>query len=634
MVFSFVAYLLAMLIIGWLASRQSHAQKDYFLGGRSIGPFAAAMSACASDMSGWLLMGIPGYVYAKGFSVLWIMCSLLLGSTVCWLVLAKPLRNLSVACNNAITIPQFIHERFHCRSPALRQVASIFILIFFVIYASSGVVASAKLMHNSFHLPYLVALGLSGFAICSYTFLGGFLAVVWTDVIQACIILCALIAVPLRLVMLAADQGWTASVASLYSSHPHLFSLYRTDVGIEMGWLTVLSLCGWGLGYFGQPHIITRYFALKSANQVQRSAAISFVWNSLSLFFALSIGILGLWYCHERGVVLQDPETVFIFLAETLYDPIIAGALLSAILAAVMSTADSQLLIASTCFTHDLFHVAAERRAVVGKLALVVMTAIACLLGTDPESSVLSLVSLAWAGFGAGFGPVLLASRYFALKSANQVQRSAAISFVWNSLSLFFALSIGILGLWYCHERGVVLQDPETVFIFLAETLYDPIIAGALLSAILAAVMSTADSQLLIASTCFTHDLFHVAAERRAVVGKLALVVMTAIACLLGTDPESSVLSLVSLAWAGFGAGFGPVLLASCYSHKLSERTAWVGILLGCGAVLWCTALRSLGYSLPVYELLPAFSLSLLGVCLSAYYDQYDSGIPHLNSKG
>lgn len=412
MIVSFLGYLLLMLAVGWAASRQSASQEDYFLGGRSIGAFAAAMSACASDMSGWLLMGIPGFIYSHGISIIWVMISLLIGSTCCWLILAKPLRTLSEQYQNSITIPEYLSNRAGCQGASLRRLCAVVIVVFFTIYASSGIVAAAKLIHNSFGVGYLAALAISGTAICSYTFLGGFLAVVWTDIVQACLMLVSLIVVPSRLLYLAWNGNHGLSITEVVAQNPHLLDFFATESGKQLSWTGLLSLSCWGLGYFGQPHIVTRYFALSGINQIKKSAFISFSWNLLSLCFAFSIGILGFWYCKATNTPLTDSETIFIFLAEALFDPVIAGVLLSAILAAVMSTADSQLLIASTCISHDIFKVAPEHRAKLGKLSLAVMTFAACALGHNPNSSVLSLVAYAWAGFGACFGPTLLASCY------------------------------------------------------------------------------------------------------------------------------------------------------------------------------------------------------------------------------
>ncbi|WP_166255633.1 sodium/proline symporter PutP [Marinobacter salicampi] len=452
---TFLIYLVLMLVIGYIAYKRTTNLSDYILGGRSLGPLPSALSAGASDMSGWLLLGLPGYAYAAGYEAIWIAVGLLAGTWLNWLFVARRLRTYSFAAGDSLTMPSYFENRFHDTSRILRVVSAFFILLFFLFYTSSGLVAGGKLFETVFGLDYEIAVIVGTVAVVSYTFFGGFLAVAWTDVIQGLLMFAALLLVPIM--ALNADGGWSATQAAMEAKNPEFLNAFTGADGEALGILAILSLLGWGLGYFGQPHILARFQAIRSEDDVPTARRIAVIWSAFGLFGALLVGFAAIGYFDTA---LDDGEKAFILLVDALFHPIISGILLAAILAAIMSTADSQLLVSSSALAEDfykaLFRKAASQTELVwvGRFAVVGIAIIATALAFDPDSQVLTLVSYAWAGFGAAFGPALVLSLYW--KKMNKVGAVAGIVVGGATVVIWGNMSGGILDL-YEIIPGVIL---------------------------------------------------------------------------------------------------------------------------------------------------------------------------------
>ena len=411
---TFVVYLLLMLGIGVVAWRRTRNLSDFVLGGRRLGSWVTALSASASDMSGWLLLGLPGYAYLSGLESLWLAGGLLIGTWLNWRLLAARLRDYSERLGNALTLPEYLSNRFNDESGLIRIVSALFILLFFLFYTSSGLVAGGKLFESVFGLPYVWAVAAGTLTIILYTAFGGFLAVSWTDLVQGLLMAAALVAVPLM--AMAEHQGGLALILEAGRDHPHLLDPFTDKDGKPLSWIAIVSLLAWGLGYFGQPHILARFKAVESVELIPRARRIAVTWVALTLTAACLVGIIGI---SSFETPLADAEKVFIRLVDVTFHPLVAGICLAAILAAIMSTADSQLLVASSAFTEDLYKTLFRREAsdrelvLVGRGAVLTIALIAFLLAMNPDSQVLDLVAYAWAGFGAAFGPVILLSLYW-----------------------------------------------------------------------------------------------------------------------------------------------------------------------------------------------------------------------------
>lgn len=411
---SFFCYLLAVLGIGIVAWRRTRSLSDFVLGGRSLGSWVAALSASASDMSGWLLLGLPGYAYVAGLESFWLALGLLIGTWLNWRLVAARLRTASEAAGNALTLPEYLSNRFEDSSGLIRVSSSCFVLLFFLFYTSSGLVAGGKLFESVFGLPYVWAVASGAAIIILYTAFGGFLAVSWTDLFQGLLMLLALVAIPLyALPELGGIDGFVSTMGGI---NGELLDPLSDSKGGPLGLIAIVSLMAWGLGYFGQPHILARFKAIKESGFVPRAERIAVSWVFISLTAACLVGMMGVPLFE---VPLEDAETVFIRLVELLFHPLVAGICLAAILAAIMSTADSQLLVSSSTFTADLYRLLLRKQAseaelvIVGRLAVLSIALVALLLALDRESKVLDLVSYAWAGFGAAFGPAVLLSLYW-----------------------------------------------------------------------------------------------------------------------------------------------------------------------------------------------------------------------------
>jgi sodium/proline symporter len=413
MVVTFLVYILGMIIIGLMAYRATNNFDDYILGGRSLGSVVTALSAGASDMSGWLLMGLPGAIFLSGISESWIAIGLTLGAYLNWKLVAGRLRVHTEANNNALTLPDYFTSRFEDNSKMLRIISALVILVFFTIYCASGIVAGARLFESTFGMSYGTALWAGAAATIVYTFIGGFLAVSWTDTVQASLMIFALILTPVIVIM--AVGGIDTSMLVIADKNPSYVDMFK-----GMNLVAIVSLLGWGLGYFGQPHILARFMAADSHRTIRSARRISMTWMILCLAGTIAVGFFGIAYFsnnpHEAAGVTENGERVFIELAMLLFNPWIAGVLLSAILAAVMSTLSCQLLVCSSAITEDLYKAflrkgASQRELVwVGRIMVLVVALVSIALAANPENRVLGLVSYAWAGFGAAFGPVILMS--------------------------------------------------------------------------------------------------------------------------------------------------------------------------------------------------------------------------------
>ena len=413
---TFGLYLVAMIAIGFIAWWRTRDFDDYILGGRSLGGYVTALSAGASDMSGWLLMELPGALYLTGLSEAWIAVGLVIGAYLNWRFVAGPLRLYTERSADALTLPDYFTTRFGENGKLLRVVSALVILVFFALYAASGIVAGARLFESVFGLPYAQALWWGAAATIAYTLIGGFLAVSWTDTVQATLMIFALVLTPVIVMM--AVGGPAASIALIEQNDPQKLSWIGAG-----GVVAVVSALAWGLGYFGQPHILARFMAAESVRTIPQARRIGMTWMVLCLGGAILVGFFGISYFEahpgEAGPVNANPERVFIVLAELLFNPWIAGILLSAILAAVMSTLSCQLLVCASALTEDFYRgfvrpAAGERELVwFGRAMVALVALVAIFLARDPNSRVLGLVSYAWAGFGAAFGPVVLMSLFW-----------------------------------------------------------------------------------------------------------------------------------------------------------------------------------------------------------------------------
>ncbi|MBN8553426.1 MAG: sodium/proline symporter PutP [Caulobacterales bacterium] len=404
------AYFALMLAIGVYAWRKSTSDvSGYVLGGRNLGPGVSALSAGASDMSGWILMGLPGAMFLTGLSGAWIALGLFIGALANYQIVAPRLRVYTERARDAITIPDYFDNRFEDRSRLLRIVSAVVIVVFFTLYTSSGMVAGGKLFQSAFGLDYAWGLWITAGVVLAYTMLGGFLAVSLTDFVQGCIMFVALIMVP---IVALGDVGGVAGAAeTVRSVNPDLLDLFKgTTV------LGVISAMAWGLGYFGQPHILVRFMAVRSVRDVPMMRNIGMSWMLVTLLGALAVGLTGLAYATQHGLEVSDPETIFILLSDVLFNPLITGFLLAAILAAIMSTISSQLLVSSSSLVEDFYATFLRKQAsqkelvTVGRLAVLAVALAAIYLAYSPDSNVLGLVSQAWAGFGAAFGPLIILS--------------------------------------------------------------------------------------------------------------------------------------------------------------------------------------------------------------------------------
>ncbi|MEZ7844315.1 MAG: sodium/proline symporter PutP [Opitutales bacterium] len=417
---SLFLYFGLMIAIGFYAAKKSTSScEEYMLGGRRLHPAVAALSAGASDMSGWLLLGLPGALFAAGMIEAWIGIGLLVGAWLNWIVVAPRLREQTERYDNALTIPQFLANRFPSKAMALRTVSAVIVVVFFIVYTASGLVAGGKLFASAFGdlinfsmmSDYIFGVWFTLGIVLTYTVVGGFLAVSLTDFVQGFIMMLALIIMPVVILTTGQGDGLVAAGERLNAIDPNYLSLF--DGLTFFGFVSAIS---WGLGYFGQPHIIVRFMAVRTIADVAKARRIGMTWMAVSVVGALGLGILGRAFIERNGIVIDDPETIFIVLSDLLFHPLVTGFLYAALLAAIMSTISSQLLVSSSSLTEDFYRLFMNKKAseahlvTVGRLSVVLVGVIAAFMADDPNSKILELVSNAWAGFGAAFGPMIILS--------------------------------------------------------------------------------------------------------------------------------------------------------------------------------------------------------------------------------
>ncbi|WP_144555283.1 sodium/proline symporter PutP [Bacillus sp. X1(2014)] len=406
-------YIAAMLFIGWYSYRKTSNLTDYMLGGRSLGPAVTALSAGAADMSGWLLMGLPGGIYVTGLADAWIAVGLTIGAYLNWLLVAPRLRSYTQVANDSITIPSYLENRFKDNTKLLRIVSGIVILIFFTFYVSSGMVSGAVFFESSFGTSYHTGLLIVGGVTVAYTLFGGFLAVSYTDFIQGLMMLIALALVPA--IGIFHTGGPAETMETIRAIDPTKLDLLKGTT-----FLGIISAMAWGLGYFGQPHIIVRFMAIKTIKETKSARRIGMGWMIISLIGTIFTGFIGIAFFHNNPEhVLKNPEAVFIELSQILFHPLFAGFALAAILAAIMSTISSQLIVTSSALVEDLYKMVMNKNAkdkqlvFLGRMAVLLVSIIAAALAFKQNSTILDLVAYAWAGFGASFGPVILLSLFW-----------------------------------------------------------------------------------------------------------------------------------------------------------------------------------------------------------------------------
>ncbi|MDL1912987.1 MAG: sodium/proline symporter PutP [Bergeyella sp.] len=416
-------YFLVMVVIGVYSYRKSNrSSEDFLIGGRKMGAVVTALSAGASDMSGWLLMGLPGAMFATGISSSWLAIGLTVGAFLNYLLVAPRLRIYSEVAQNAITIPVFFENRFKDDTHILKFISSVIILVFFTLYTSSGMVAGGKLFESAFGLDYTSGIWITSTVVVLYTFLGGFLAVSLTDFVQGTIIVLALFVVP---IVVITELGGISET----------FRYIELDDVKKLRWFEgttftgIISLTAWGLGYFGQPHILVRFMAINKVKDLKKARNIGISWMIFCVGGAMVIGLVGIAYMMRNNIRIEDPETIFIFFSRTLFHPLISGFLLSAILAAVMSTISSQLLVTSSSMTEDFYRAFLNKNATqqtllsVSRISVLIVSITALILSLNPNDSILNLVGYAWAGFGSAFGPIMILSLLW-----KKTSRIAAIS--------------------------------------------------------------------------------------------------------------------------------------------------------------------------------------------------------------
>lgn len=482
---AFVLYLCIMLGIGFYFSNKSKKLSDYFLAGRGLGSWVTAMSAQASDMSGWLLMGLPGATYATGMGNYWIAIGLAIGTILNWAFVAKPLRRFTEVCGDSITIPQYFQNRFKSDSPIVRMVCAVVIFIFFLVYTTSAFVSGGKLFQVVFNIDpnndaySKAAIIISALIIVTYTFFGGFNAVAWTDLIQGLLMVVTIVILPIALVANTPDFS-----AELLANTPKIVA-EGADAGGFMSMfsgrsaVSIISDLAWAFGYFGMPHILVRFMAIKDTKEVKKSGIIAVVWVLISLTAAVLVGVLGRAYLDSQNTVLDaaSMELIFITTVKRLFPSFLGGIFLSAVLASIMSTADSQLLVTASAVVNDFYTIVVKKETSekklmwISRISVMAISVIACILALNPNDSIMGIVSNAWAGFGAAFGPAILLSLY------------------WKRLTIKGTVA-GIIG-----GAGTVLIWEYVLPDSLAITSLYSIVPGIIVSLILTIAVSLADKE-------------------------------------------------------------------------------------------------------------------------------------------
>lgn len=431
--FSLFIYFLVMLGIGVFAYfRSTSNQSEYLLGGRCVSPQVTALSAGASDMSGWMLMGLPGAMFVMGFESSLIALGLLVGAFCNFVLVAPRLRVFTEQTKDSLTIPTFFSNRLGSEGAFVRILSAVVIVIFFTLYTASGLVAGGKLFETAFGASFVSGVVITMLVVVGYTLLGGFLAVSLTDFVQGCIMFVALVLVPV--VAFGEFQSGQTMITAAYQSIPS-FSSALTDITA----VAMLSSFAWGLGYFGQPHIVVRFMAIRSVKDIKTARRIGMSWMAVTIIGALGTGLIGVAYVNHYGLQLSDPETIFVVFADILFHPVISGFLMAAILAAIMSTISSQLLVSASSLVEDIYglvdsHQTGNRVVLLSRLGVCTVALCAMAIALSNNTSVLQLVSSAWAGFGAAFGPLLLACLYY----KNLTERGAVSGIITGALVVLF----------------------------------------------------------------------------------------------------------------------------------------------------------------------------------------------------
>lgn len=442
---AFLVYLGIMLTIGIYFFNKSKDMTDYFLGGRQLNSWVTALSAQASDMSGWLLMGLPAAAYMSGLSSAWIAIGLAAGTYLNWKIVARRLRNYTAVSGDSITIPEYLQNRFKSQSAAIRSICSVIIFVFFLIYTASAFNAGAVLFRYIFNLSYTTSLIIGSIIIISYTMMGGFFAVSWTDFVQGMLMFATIVIVPVLALVLHQDVNM-AAISEI--GGPGFLSLIDSPDG-KLKLAAILSSLAWGLGYFGMPHILTRFMAIRSSDMIKKSRIIAMVWVLISLGASVLVGLVGRAFLLKYGIeytTLKDAEAVFMAMITQIVPGFLAGILLSAIMAAVMSTADSQLLVTASAVTNDFYKAVVRKNASgkeliwVSRIAVLLVAVIAFIIAFNPENTVMSLVSYAWAGLGSAFGPVIILSLFW----KRMTEKGAIAGMVSGGLIVLIWESFGI----------------------------------------------------------------------------------------------------------------------------------------------------------------------------------------------
>ncbi|WP_341644151.1 sodium/proline symporter PutP [Thauera sp. SDU_THAU2] len=443
MYIALAVYFGALLLIGYLAYLKTNDHESYMLAGRGLPPWVAALSAGASDMSGWLIMGLPGAIYTTGLIEGWIAVGLFIGAYLNWRLVAPRLRAYTEISRNSITLPSFFENRLRDNTRLLRSIASIVILVFFTLYASSGMVAGGKFFESAFGGDYLTGMLLVTAVTLAYTLFGGFLGASLTDVVQGLMMVVALIVVPVVAIMSIGSMGETAGLVTTVGAG-NLSLIGAGQLSASAATLVIISGLAWGLGYFGQPHIVVRFMALRTPQEAKSARLIGTSWQFVSLLGAVGSGLIGIAYFAKFGNAPADAETVVLLMSQMLLHPLVAGFVLAAVLAAIMSTLSSQLIVCSSALVEDMYRAikkpAPSQQTLImfGRAGVLVVAIIAALLAANPSDTILGLVAFAWAGFGAAFGPLVLLSLYWRKLTnigaiAGMVSGSAMV-FIWKSL--------------------------------------------------------------------------------------------------------------------------------------------------------------------------------------------------------
>ncbi|MBQ1867427.1 sodium/proline symporter PutP [Selenomonas sp.] len=440
----FILYIGVMMAIGVYYYRRTRNMSDYFLGNRKLGAWVTSLSAEASDMSGWMLMGVPGFAYLAGLNAGWIAVGIAIGTWANWHFVAARLRKYTELANNSLTLPEFLENRFEDTSGLLRIVPAIFILIFFIIYTSSGFVSAGRLFETVFGIPYQYAIFIGAGAVVFYTLVGGFLAVSRTDFIQGIMMFFAILVVPITAGMSMGGLG--ATLSAIDSVQHSMLEPFTKPDGSVLGIIELISLLAWGIGYFGQPHILVRFMAISSSREIKQATRIAMTWVVVSLAAAVAVGMAGRVFLAD-SLQGTESETVFLVMTNTMFPPVVAGLILSAVLAAIMSTASSQLLVAASAFAQDFYRTLTRKEADqkelvwISRASVLVIASLAIFLGLNPNSFILDMVAYAWAGFGAAFGPALLMSLFWRRTTRNGVLAGIIVGgvtvLVWKQLALF-----------------------------------------------------------------------------------------------------------------------------------------------------------------------------------------------------